>query len=470
MARWFGRHFFQEVLSSLSQDGFNGFVIGPSATADQPQLIYDPDSRTLSFDPDGTGAAPAQMVSDRMASESIVIGSAPTKAAPQVLYNPASGKLSVDMDGTGTAAATDIATVDVSTILTKALSLFTGKFRGGFEEYFGDHHDEASEWFAEHDGLGGNLEDLTQSGFVIGSSATEAKAQLIYDPHTNKLSFDPDGTGATQAQLVSDKGFTTDTIVVGKKATAATPQVIYDPASGKLSVDMDGTGAAAAVDIATVDVSKLLSSAVSSLTDTHYDHLCGDHEWFSDHGDWGWHDHSGDFHDYATIIGTANDDTLTGTTASDRIRGLDRNDTLSGLAGDDWLLGGAGNDRLSGGPGSDTLNGGDGQDTFVFDAPLVQGEIDSIKDFNVVDDTIALSKDVFSAFSSKGNLPSSAFYSAPGASEAQTATQFIIYNQTTGALLYDADATGSAATPVQFATLSPSGTNGTLTAANFAII
>lgn len=470
MARWFGRHFFQELLPALSQDGFNGFVIGPSATTDQPQLIYDPHTSKLSFDPDGTGASPAQMVSDRMASESIVIGSAPTKAAPQVLYNPASGKLSVDMDGTGTAAATDIATVDVSTILTKALSLFTGKFRGGFEEYFGDHHDQASEWFLEHDGLGGNLSDLTQSGFVIGSSATEAKAQLIYDPDTNKLSFDPDGTGATQAQLVSDEGFKTDTIIIGNKATAATPQVIYNPTSGKLSVDMDGTGAAAAVDIATVDVSKLLSSALTSLKDTSYGHSCGGHEWFSDHADWGWHNHSGDYHDYVSIIGMGNDDTLTGTTASDRIRGLSGNDTLSGLAGDDRLFGGAGNDRLSGGPGSDTLKGGDGQDVFVFDAPLVQSEIDSIKDFNVADDAIALSKNVFSAFLSTGVLPASAFYSAPGASDAQTANQFIIHNQTTGALYYDTDATGSAATPIQFATLSPTGTNGTLTASDFSIV
>jgi hypothetical protein len=470
MARWFGKHFFQDLLSSLSQDGFNAFVLGPSATADQPQLIFDPHTSKLSFDPDGTGATPATIVSDRMASDIIVIGSAPTKAAPQVLYNPASGKLAVDMDGTGAAAATDIATVDVSTILTKALSLITDKFHGGFEEYFGDRHDEISEWFSEHDGLSGNLSGLTQNGFVIGSNATEAKAQLIYDPHTNKLSFDPDGTGAAQALLVSDKGFTADTVIIGNKATAATPQVIYNSTSGKLSVDMDGTGAAAAVDIATVDVSKLLSSVVSSLTDTHHDRSCGEHDWFSDHGDWGWHDHSGDYHDYATIIGTANDDTLTGTTGADHIRGLAGNDTLSGLAGDDRLFGGAGNDRLYGGPGSDTLKGGHGQDTFVFDTPLVQAGIDSIKEFNIADDTIALSKDVFSAFSSTGVLPASAFYSAPGALGAQAANQFIIYNQTTGALFYDADSTGSATAPVQFAALSPAGTSGALTASDFSIV
>jgi Ca2+-binding RTX toxin-like protein len=470
MSHWFGRRFLQDLLSSLSQDGFDGFVVGTSATAAQPQIIYDPHTSQLFFDPDGTDATAAQIVSDKITSDAVVIGSAPTKAAPQVLYNPASGKLTVDMDGTGAAAATDIATVDVSTILTKALSLFTDKFRGGFDEYFGDHHDEVSEWFSKHDHLGETLTSLTQNGFVIGSSATEAKAQLIYNPHTNKLSYDPDGTDSALALLVSDNGFTTDTIVIGNKATAATPQVIYNPTSGKLSVDMDGTGAAAAVDIATVDVSKLLTSAASSLTDTHDDHSCREHEWFSGHRDWGWHDHPGDYHDYTTIIGTGNDDALNGTAAADRMRGLAGNDTLSGLAGDDWLRGSAGNDRLSGGPGSDTLKGGDGQDAFVFDAPLVQGEIDSIKDFNVADDTFTLSKSAFSAFSSTGVLPASAFYSAPGASNAQAATQFIIYNQTTGALFYDADATGSAATPAHFATLLPSGTNGTLTAADFAIV
>jgi Ca2+-binding RTX toxin-like protein len=61
-----------------------------------------------------------------------------------------------------------------------------------------------------------------------------------------------------------------------------------------------------------------------------------------------------------------------------------------------------------------------------------------------------------------GELPSSAFYSGTAAHDA---TDRIIYDPATGALIYDADGTGSAA-QVQFATLSP---GLTVTASDFLI-
>ena len=318
---------------------------------------------------------------------------------------------------------------------------------------------------------------VTQDGFIIGAVPTKAKPQLIYDPSRNNLSFDPDGTGSALAKDVSDIGFTIDTLVIGDKATTASPQVIYDTTGGRLSVDMDGTGVGAAVDIATVDISTFLSKALERIF-THDDH--GYHDGHGYHGH-EWHDHELSDScegDRAVIRGTSGDDSLTGTTGADKIRGWTGNDTINGLGGDDRIKGGDGNDRLDGGAGSDWLDGGagsdaltgyDGQDRFIFKSALVQNEIDIINDFNVSDDTIVLSDNIFTAFLSTGAMSADAFYSAAGASAAQTDKQFIFFNQTTGGLFYDADANGSASSPLQFATLAPSGLSGILTAADFAI-
>lgn len=121
---------------------------------------------------------------------------------------------------------------------------------------------------------------------------------------------------------------------------------------------------------------------------------------------------------------------------------------LRGLAGDDTLRGQAGDDTLIGGPGADGLIGGPGADAFVFDAALGGGNIDRIYDFNVADDTIYLDDAVFTALSA-GPLAEGQFVIGAAAADADDR---IIYNQTTGALFYDADGAGGAAA-VQFATL-----------------
>ncbi|ULJ59657.1 Ig-like domain-containing protein [Wielerella bovis] len=98
------------------------------------------------------------------------------------------------------------------------------------------------------------------------------------------------------------------------------------------------------------------------------------------------------------------------------------------------LDGGAGNDTLIGGTGADTLTGGAGNDTFVFSSVL-NGSIDTITDFTK-GDKIALSKSVFSAL---GNT-------------LDAWSTYIKYEQSTGALSYDADGAGGLDAQ-QFATL-----------------
>jgi len=68
----------------------------------------------------------------------------------------------------------------------------------------------------------------------------------------------------------------------------------------------------------------------------------------------------------------------------------------------------------------------------------------------VKDDTISLSKTIFKEIGKKGHLAADAFYAGKSAHDA---SDRILYDSKTGALLYDDDGIGSHAA-VQFAALS----------------
>jgi glycerophosphoryl diester phosphodiesterase len=147
------------------------------------------------------------------------------------------------------------------------------------------------------------------------------------------------------------------------------------------------------------------------------------------------------------IVGTGDDDTLEGTQLGDRITGKsgndflggrDENDTLFGNGGNDTLLGEAGNDRLIGGNGRDSLWGGTGEDVFVFKNS--RHKPDRILDFNPVDDLIELSQSGFNLDFAKGRLADAQFTIGTGADDR---SDRIIYNDQTGALLFDADGSRS---------------------------
>ena len=130
--------------------------------------------------------------------------------------------------------------------------------------------------------------------------------------------------------------------------------------------------------------------------------------------------------------------------------GTSGNDLLTGDGYDNTILGYAGNDVLNGGLGSDTITGGADNDTFVFsDALSEANNIDQITDFSRWDDTIQLENNVVFTALSPGTLARGAFYVGAAAHDA---TDHIIYNPVTGALIYDnnGDAAGGA---TQFATL-----------------
>jgi predicted extracellular nuclease len=186
------------------------------------------------------------------------------------------------------------------------------------------------------------------------------------------------------------------------------------------------------------------------------------------------------------IIGTPDDDILRGTNSNDLIRGLAGNDlllgrdgsdiiyggdgndvvnggnghdTLYGDNGNDIVLGGNGNDRLYGGDDNDTLIGGNGDDLLVggqgydlftggsgrdrfYLSDTRTGDFDIITDFQVRQDTILISKSEFGLSQPLGTLDPGLFRLG---SNATTASDRVIYNNTTGQLFFDEDGIGNIA-------------------------
>ena len=158
-------------------------------------------------------------------------------------------------------------------------------------------------------------------------------------------------------------------------------------------------------------------------------------------------------------IGNTGADVIAGAGGADDLSGLNGNDTLMGHGGADLLTGGAGADLLNGGAGSDRLTGGSGADQFVF----ADTGVDTITDFAAGNDRILLDHLLFSALG-VGALASSAF--ARGTT-ALNADERILYDPNSGALLYDADGSGSGAA-VQFGVVSV--VTGTLMASDFLVV
>jgi Ca2+-binding RTX toxin-like protein len=162
------------------------------------------------------------------------------------------------------------------------------------------------------------------------------------------------------------------------------------------------------------------------------------------------------------LTGNSLANALSGNAGANVLNGGGGNDTLVGLGGADTLQGGGGNDSLIGGLGADSLSGGTGADLFRFDSALGGGNVDTILDFAAADDNVLLDDAVFTGLAA-GALAAGAFVTGAAAADADDR---IIYDSTTGALLFDVDGVGGAAA-IQFATLQ---TGLTLTASDFFVI
>ncbi|NEQ68871.1 MAG: calcium-binding protein [Symploca sp. SIO2D2] len=124
-------------------------------------------------------------------------------------------------------------------------------------------------------------------------------------------------------------------------------------------------------------------------------------------------------------------------------------ENLVGTAFDDILIGDNGTNSLNGSKGDDLLTGGAGADKFNFSS-FNQG-IDTITDFNSTQgDRIQVSASGFGNGLTLGMLDAEEFTIG---SAATRASDRFIYNDTTGALFFDPDGTGTLG-QVQFAQLS----------------
>ncbi|HRB97233.1 MAG TPA: FG-GAP-like repeat-containing protein [Nitrosomonas sp.] len=110
--------------------------------------------------------------------------------------------------------------------------------------------------------------------------------------------------------------------------------------------------------------------------------------------------------------------------------------TITGNAANNQLNGGAGNDTINGGIGIDSLTGGIGNDIFRF---TTTGQIDTVTDYNVVNDTIQLENAIFTKLTTTGTLAAAQFRIG---AQAADSNDFIVYNNITGALSYDANGNG----------------------------
>jgi serralysin len=144
---------------------------------------------------------------------------------------------------------------------------------------------------------------------------------------------------------------------------------------------------------------------------------------------------------------------------------------LTGNSAVNTLKGESGNDILNGGLGNDILTGGTGVDYFDFTSVLNgTTNVDTITDFNRVDDFIRLDNAVMAGLgSTTGALTSAAFVSGAGRTKALDASDRIIYNTSTGDLYYDADGVGGL-NAIQVALIGTSSSRPVLDHTDFLII
>lgn len=158
------------------------------------------------------------------------------------------------------------------------------------------------------------------------------------------------------------------------------------------------------------------------------------------------------------ISGEKGDDVINGLGGIDNLFGGRDDDTLDGGSGNDWVFGGRGQDMISGGLGRDTLSGNvdadwvndnitvfqdPSEDRFLFDVAAGAANADRIGDFDSRD-FIMLDRSVFTSLTGTSGRAIAARHFVQGTA-AQDSNDFIIYDNTTGALWYDADGNGSEA-------------------------
>jgi serralysin len=125
---------------------------------------------------------------------------------------------------------------------------------------------------------------------------------------------------------------------------------------------------------------------------------------------------------------------------NDYLDGGGAGDDLRGGPGDDRIFGQAGGDRLAGGLGSDRMNGGTGSDRFLFNTTLGPTNVDTIAGFAVGVDRILLDDAIFGRLTPDSEPLRAVFFRRTAPLDAN---DHIIYEPTSGALIYDTNGNGA---------------------------
>ena len=138
------------------------------------------------------------------------------------------------------------------------------------------------------------------------------------------------------------------------------------------------------------------------------------------------------------------------------------------------LTGNAAANVLDGKGGADTLKGGGGADVFLFSTAPGTGNVDTVMDFTTGGvDHIALQQSVFTALT---DIPAAAGTPLDpaefrAAASAQTSTEHLLYDASTGKLFYDPTGSDNGTTDrVQIALIGTSTTHPTLEASDFLVV
>lgn len=249
-----------------------------------------------------------------------------------------------------------------------------------------------------------NLNVVADDGTVTGGGASRVVIDASQVTGVTGFNFTDDATGATQA---------IDTVTVAARVAGNADTIRFSTAGDSFVVTGTATQAVANFSGAntTVGALTLATNTVSYITGAAS---------LSDSVTFG----AGVNVSFANFAGTT---------------------TILGSAVADTLVGSAQADVITGGAGADTITLGAGTDTLVLNQTATA---DTITDYVVADDTIQLSKGVYTALAGAvGAVTLGADFAAVanaaaltgGSVAASTNAQAIVYVQDTGALYYNAD-------------------------------
>ncbi|OAM53242.1 hypothetical protein A7981_07560 [Methylovorus sp. MM2] len=306
-----------------------------------------------------------------------------------------------------------------------------------------------------------NSDSVSGGNIINGTKALDNDDHLIYDALTGKLYYDADGAGGKAAVLFAT--------LLGNK-----PEMLS-------ADDFKLIGSMADSIISGANTAETWIAAESIASGYSYNGL-GGNDTILGHTSRSGSLSGGLGNDSITagnggdnLFGNEGNDTLIGGTNNDYLAGGDGNDSLSAGNGEDFLLGGIGNDKLDGGAGNDYLRGDDGNDTltggagedtlsggngnnvmtggddadiFIFNRPVLAANASTISDFTSGEDILELSGDVFRKLTDGVSDNNLAF-----GTKAISLEHYLIYDNKTGSLYYDADGSGAGAA-IKFATLS----------------